>query len=224
MCGRFALKTTAQAIREQFLVEQGLHELEPHYNIAPSMGIASVRMAENKKTRVLTLMQWGLIPAWAKDPAIAHKMINARAETVAEKPSFRGPFRHHRCLIPADGFYEWKKLDGGGKQPYFVKRLDEKPFALAGLWSLWTPPDGSELESCTIITTNANELMEEIHDRMPVILKEKDFSAWLDPDNQNPKVLKEFLKPYPAEEMEAYPVSTLVNKPQNDSPDCLKAV
>ena len=129
---------------------------------------------------------------WTKDPALAFKMINARAETVAEKPSYRAPFRHHRCLIPADGFYEWKKVEGGGKQPYFVKRCDDKPLAFAGLWSLWCPPDGSELETCTIITTKANELMRDIHDRMPVIIREKDFSTWLDPNVWNPKELKEF--------------------------------
>jgi len=222
MCGRFALKTTAQAIKEMFLLEQG-YDYDPHFNIAPSQSIAVIRYSPKQSARVLSPMTWGFLPPWAKDPATAYKMINARAETVAEKPTYRGPFKYKRCLIPADGFYEWKQLEGlGAKQPYYIKRCDEKPFAFAGLWEYWCGADGSELETCTIITIKANELMAPIHNRMPVIIKESGYDVWLDPRVQEPKLLQAYLEPFPSEELEAYPVSTFVNKPENDTPDCLK--
>lgn len=220
MCGRFALKTTAQAIKEMFLVEQGL-QYDPSFNIAPSQPVVTIRYSPKTKSRAMSLMKWGLIPTWSKDPSIGQKMINARSETVDQKPSFKGPFKYKRCLIPADGFYEWKRLDGA-KQPYFIKRVDDKPMAFAGLWDYWGGADGSELETCTIITTEANEIMQPIHERMPVILKESEFDVWLDPRIQEPILLKQYLKPFPSEELETYPVSTFVNKPANNSKECLK--
>lgn len=225
MCGRFALKTTTQAIREMFLLEEG-EAFEPHYNIAPSMKIPAVWESPEKGRRQMTLLKWGLVPSWAKDPAIGNKMINARAESAAEKPAFRAPFRRKRCLIPADGFYEWKKPPEGKKvkQPYFVKRADGKLLAFAGLWDCWRAPDGGELKTCTILTTQANEIMQPIHDRMPVILPEKNFAVWLDPKNQDPKKLSAVLQPYPSENLVAYPVSLAVNSPQNDTPECLEPV
>lgn len=222
MCGRFTLKTTAQTIKEMFLIEQGLH-YDPSFNIAPSQPIVTIRYSPKSNTRAMSWMKWGLVPTWAKDPSLGHKMINARAETLAEKPSYKGPFKYKRCLIPTDGFYEWKKCgEGVAKRPYFIKRRDNKPFAMAGLWDYWGGADGSELETCTIITTSANELMQPIHNRMPVILKEEEFATWLDPRIQKPILLENYLKPFPSEELELYPVTTFVNSPSNNSEECLK--
>ncbi len=225
MCGRFTLKTTAESIKEMFLVEQGLH-YDPSFNIAPSQPIVAIRYSPKNDMRAMSLMKWGLVPTWAKDPAIGYKLFNARAETLTEKPSYKGPFTYHRCLIPADGFYEWcRSADGKSKkQPYYIKRLDEKPMAFAGLWNYWCGPDGSELETCTIITTHANDIIKPIHDRMPVILKENEFDVWMDPRIQNTTLLKQYLNPYPSEEFEAYPVDTYVNKLANNSQECLKSL
>jgi putative SOS response-associated peptidase YedK len=173
--------------------------------------------------RAWTPVRWGLIPSWAKDAKIGNKLINARGETVAEKPSFRSAFRKRRCLIPADGFYEWKKLDGG-KQPHFIHLRDEEPFAFAGLWEHWTnPDDGEVIESCTIVTTEANALMRTLHDRMPVILPPADYDRWLDPATQDVEGLKELLRPYSSEEMTAYPISAYVNNPRHEGVKCLEA-
>lgn len=170
----------------------------------------------------LRLMRWGLVPAWAKEASIGHRMINARAETVAEKPSFRRAFESRRCLAPADGFYEWRKLEGSrAKIPMRFVLKSREPFAFAGLWDIWRKPDSGELRSFTIITTAANELLRPIHDRMPVILRPEDEEKWLDPGLSDPNRLSSFLKTYPAEEMEAYEVSTRVNSPKNDDPACL---
>ena len=165
------------------------------------------------------MFHWGLIPSWAKDPAIGNKMINARAETVSEKPSFRSAFKKRRCLILADGFYEWQKTDDG-KQPYHIKMEDDSPFAFAGLWEAWDKY-GEEIRSGTIITTDANDLMNEIHHRMPVILHPEDYGLWLDPDFDEKEALTSLLKPYPSDAMEAYPVSRRVNKPANNEPSVL---
>jgi putative SOS response-associated peptidase YedK len=172
----------------------------------------------------LTLLSWGLIPAWAKDPAMGRRMINARAETVAEKPAFRSAFRRRRCLIAADGYYEWRKT-GKTKQPYYIRLKDERLFAFAGLWESWTGPDHSDsqpLETCTIITTRANELSQPIHDRMPAILRESDYDLWLDPAEQDRDRLTPLLEPYDSDLMIADPVSTLVNNPRNDKPGCIE--
>lgn len=219
MCGRFTLTQPAEALAEVFQIQQVL-DLEAQFNIAPTQTVVTVlHNAENNK-REFQKVRWGLIPSWAKDPAIAHKLINARAETIAEKPSFRSAFKQRRCLVVADGFYEWQKHQGK-KQPYYFRLRDEQPFGFAGLWEKWTNPDGEEIHSCTIVTTTANELLQQIHDRMPVILAPQDYDLWLDPGQQQPQALQDLLSPYPASEMTAYPVSTLVNSPKHNSAECI---
>jgi putative SOS response-associated peptidase YedK len=168
------------------------------------------------------MLRWGLIPSWAKDPAMGAKLINARAETVAEKPSFRSAFRHRRCLVVADGFYEWQKQEGK-KQPFYFRLQDGQPFAFAGLWESWKDPNGEVVDSCTILTTEANQLMQPIHDRMPVILASQDYDLWLDPTVQSEQ-LQNLLQPFPSEAMVSYPVSTKVNKPTNDTPELVNSL
>lgn len=175
-------------------------------------------IAENGK-RKLEMLHWGLIPSWAKDPEVGNKMINARAETVAEKPSYRKAFKERRCLILADGFYEWQKTDSG-KQPFYIRMEDESPFAFAGLWESWQ--NGREIRSCTIITTSPNEVAAQVHNRMPVILHPEDYEMWLDPDFDEREPLTTLLKPFPAEAMEAYPVSRKVNRPANNDPEVIE--
>lgn len=171
------------------------------------------------------MLHWGLIPSWAKDSKIGSKLINARAETVAEKPSFRSAFRKRRCLILADGFYEWQQQEGKKqKQPFYFQLNDGCPFAFAGLWEHWKDSNGEEIDSCTILTTEANELMHPIHHRMPVILDHKNYELWLNPEVKQPELLQPLLCPYPTQEMQAYPVSKLVNKPSQDSADCIERV
>ena len=223
MCGRFALMTSTEQLAMQFDVPEtavnALPPSVPRYNIAPTQPVAAIRLAENGQ-REFTFFRWGLVPSWAKDLNIGSRMINARSETVAEKPSFRTAFKRRRCLIPADGFYEWQK-QGSGKQPMFIRPVEERPFALAGLWEVWRDPDGSALQTCTILTTTPNELMAPIHNRMPVIVEPEDFDLWLNPE-PNPEQGLHLLRPYPAEKMTAYPVSTTVNNPRNDVPDCIQ--
>jgi putative SOS response-associated peptidase YedK len=217
MCGRYTLRTPVDSLAEAFEIEEYPSSITPNYNIAPTQEVAAV--VEEDEKRKLEMLHWGLIPSWAKDPSIGNKMINARAETVAEKPSFRRAFKVRRCLILADGFYEWKKTDDG-KQPYHVKMEDGSLFAFAGLWETWQ--NGEEIRSCTIITTDANDLMSEIHHRMPVILHPEDYAMWLDHDFEEKEVLTTLLKPYPADVMEAYPASRRVNKPSNNEPSVLE--
>lgn len=227
MCGRFALMTPTEQLAILFAVDQttvsALPPSVPRYNIAPTQPVAAIRLGENGQ-RELTFFRWGLIPSWAKDINIGARMINARSETVAEKPSFRAAFKRRRCLIPADGFYEWQKLNGG-KQPMFIHPAEgeKRPFALAGLWEVWRDPDGSALQSCTILTTKPNELIAPIHNRMPVIIEEEDYDLWLHPE-PNPELGLHLLRPYPAEKMTAYPVSTLVNNPRNETPECIQPI
>lgn len=218
MCGRFTLRTAPDKIAQTFLAL--VPEMRPRYNIAPSQPVAAVRLDANRHQRELVSFRWGLIPSWADDPRIGYRTINARAETVATKPSFRRAFQKRRCLIVADGFYEWKK-NGRSKQPYFIHKRDDGPFAFAGLWESWRG-GGETIESCTLIVTAANRLMEPIHDRMPVILRPEDYDLWLDTDFENRAKLEEMLRPYLGDDLEAYPVSTLVNKPQNDMPHCVE--
>jgi putative SOS response-associated peptidase YedK len=213
MCGRYTLRTPIDSLVEAFEIEEYPSSITPSYNIAPTQEVAAV--VEEDEKRRLEMLRWGLIPSWAKDPAIGNKMINARAETVSEKPSFRKAFKVRRCLILADGFYEWQKTDNG-KQPYHIKMQDDSPFAFAGLWEIWQ--NGEEVRSCAIITTDANDLMAEIHHRMPVILQPEDYKMWLDSDFDEKDPLTSLLKPYPADAMEAYPVSRRVNKPSNNEP------
>jgi putative SOS response-associated peptidase YedK len=218
MCGRYTLRTTIDVLAEGFEIEEHPSSITPNYNVAPTQEVAAV--VEEDEKRKLEMFHWGLIPSWAKDPAIGNKMINARAETVAEKPSFRSAFKKRRCLILADGFYEWRKTDDG-KQPYYIKMQDDSPFAFAGLWETWDKY-GEEVRSGTIITTDANDLMTEIHHRMPVILHPENYEAWLDPGFDEKEALTSLLKPYPADAMEAYPVSRRVNKPSNNEPSVLE--
>lgn len=222
MCGRFTLKTDPETLTETFpgFTTPAADEMRPRYNIAPSQQVAVVA---NNGDNSVEFFQWGLIPSWAKDPKIGNRMINARSETLAEKPSFRTPYKRRRCLILTDGFYEWKAEPGSKtKTPHYIRLKSEKPFAFAGLWEAWSPNiDDDPLLSCTIITTSPNSLMETIHRRMPVILEPDSYQQWLDPSDQSPTQLDGLLKSYPAEEMEAYPVSRLVNRPSNDSPDCI---
>ncbi len=218
MCGRYFLTTPGEVLAAALELES-VPELEPRYNIAPSQPVAIVRAAG--PGRELAQVTWGLIPGWAKERAIGNRLINARGETVAEKPSFRDAFRKRRCLIPADGFYEWKKLSTG-KQPFVLRRKGGGPIALAGLWSSWKDREtGEELETCAIVTTTPNELAATVHDRMPVILGHDARTAWLDPEAP-PEILAALLAPYPAAEMETYPVSRRVNDPGNDDPACIE--
>jgi putative SOS response-associated peptidase YedK len=197
--------------------------LPPRYNIAPSQEVAVVRHSLEAPFRRLDMLRWGLIPSWSKDPSTAYRMINARGESVAEKPAFRRAFRQRRCLVAADGFYEWKKTERQ-KQPYFIHLQDHSPLAFAGLWESWQPPAAHEdpIETCTIITTDANELMRELHDRMPAILAPDQYALWLDPDVQDPKRVQPLLAPYPADAMVAAPVSTYVNSPAHDDAKCVE--
>ncbi len=222
MCGRFALKTPIKTIADEFEVtETALYA--PRYNIAPSQPVLVVRLNKETVKREATFMMWGLVPSWAKDPGIGQKMINARAETVAEKPSYRGPFKNKRCLIPADGFYEWQKLDKG-KLPYYFHLKSGRLFAFAGLWEFWEDNKGNELFSCTLLTTQANETMSPIHQRMPVILKREQYRLWLDPATGTIEALRPLLQPLPSTEIEAYPVSSRVNNPDNDDEKCMEPV
>jgi putative SOS response-associated peptidase YedK len=219
MCGRFCQVSSAADIAAVFKAESS--EISPRYNVAPSQAVVAIVRVPDPDDPQVKSLQWGLIPSWAKDPKIGSKLINARAETVSEKPSFRSAFRKRRCLIPANGFYEWQQVEGSRqKQPYFIGLQDEGLFAFAGLYEQWGSPDGDVLETCTIITTTANELMAPIHERMPVILAEKEYTQWLDPSFEKIDRLQVLLDPYPASEMKLYPVSSLVNNPKNDSPDC----
>lgn len=217
MCGRFTLTVPPKALAEQFLVDS-VPPLLPRYNVAPTQPVAVVRIRPGHLARELALLQWGLIPSWAEDPAIGARLINARAESVAEKPAFRTAFKYRRCLVVADGFYEWKGK-GRARQPYYFRLKSEKAFALAGLWEHWEGADGSYIETCSIITTDANPLVRPIHDRMPVIIQPGDYDLWIDPKMQKADRLTPLLLPYPAGEMLTYPVSTRVNSPFDDEPE-----
>lgn len=221
MCGRFTLAVPKAMLESLFGLDIA-GDLPPRFNIAPSQPVAAVRTPESG-TRELALFQWGLIPSWSKDPAIGARMINARSETAAEKPSFRAAMKRRRCLIPASGFYEWAKA-GAAKQPFYIRMRDERPFAMAGLWELWCGEDGSELETCAILTTTPNEVVGEIHGRMPVIIAPDDFDAWMDPANEKPAAVKPLLRPYPAEEMKAHPVDRRVNSPAADDSSCIEPI
>lgn len=216
MCGRFTLTADMNILQETFPWLNVPEGLEPRYNIAPTQPVAVV---PNDGKNKLDFYVWGLIPSWSKDPKIGSRMINARAETLAEKPSFRTAFRRRRCLVLADGFYEWR-LEGKGKPktPMYIKLALHKPFAFAGLWESWNSKDGSNILSCTIVTTRPNSFLENIHNRMPVILPEDTYSLWLQEGEAETKRLSEILLPYTKEEMIAYPVSRTVNSPQNDTP------
>ncbi|KPK55447.1 MAG: hypothetical protein AMS22_04200 [Thiotrichales bacterium SG8_50] len=217
MCGRYTVGCEPSALIEHFEPDEVLLALRPRYNVAPSQSVAILRCDEQAR-KVLAPARWGLIPSWAKDPAIGNRMINARAETVADKPAFRTALRRRRCLVAADGFYEWRKL-GAAKQPYWIGLATRTPMGFAGLWERWQPSHGGDaLESCTIITTAANEVVAPIHERMPVVLRPSDYARWLNPATADVAELTGLLMPYPDAGMIAYPVSTAVNSPRNDDP------
>lgn len=222
MCGRFTQTASPAVIAQEFGVTVPLL-FTARYNIAPSQPVAAIRIEPGTTTRQLVLLRWGLIPSWAKDPKIGNQCINAKAETVAEKPSFRAAFKTRRCLVIATGFYEWQ-VQGPRKQPMWIGLNSHRPFAFAGLWEHWHPPEGGDIESCTILTTDPSELLRPIHNRMPVILAPSAYNQWLDPTVHDTETLKSLLRPYPSEELTAYPVSTLVNNPRHDAPDCLEPV
>ena len=214
MCGRYTLTSPIDRLAQEFDLDGGIGELQPNYNVAPTQSVATV-IAENGGRR-LEMLRWGLVPSWADDPEIGSRMINARAETAPEKPSFRSAFKRRRCLIPSDGFYEWKREEGG-KQPYYIHMQDGRPFAFAGLWESWH----DELRTCAIITTRANELVAGVHDRMPVILPRENYDAWLDPEADKEELVS-LLRPYPGDDLETFPVSRFVNSPRNNDERCVE--
>ncbi len=218
MCGRYILTITGKVLAEAFALEE-VPDLPPRYNIAPTQDAPVIR--ETGGGRRLDILRWGLIPSWARDPAIGNRLINARAETAASKPSFRSALRRRRCLVPSDGFYEWRKTPSG-KQPWLIRMRDGSPFAMAGLWETWRTPHGDPLESFTILTTEPNELVAPLHDRMPVILPPESWSTWLDPELDDPSALSHLLGPHPPEAMTAYPVTPAVGSPSFDEPACIK--
>jgi len=220
MCGRFHRSSPVKIIRSEFEIRRAFEDVAPSYNIAPAEQILIITHEEENN---IILSQWGFIPSWAKDPSIAHKTINARAETVAVKPMFRSAFKKHRCLIVADGFYEWQKREKS-KVPFHIRLRTHRPFGMAGLYSHWTSPEGKTVCTCTIITTLANDLITAIHDRMPVIVPKDKEDLWLDPEVQNTGELLSMLGPYPSEEMEMYEVSTKVNIPAFRSHEAIAPV
>ncbi len=222
MCGRFTLRQSPEEIAQAFKIPD-VPPLEPRYNIAPTQPVATVLKTPENPDRQFRMLHWGLIPFWANDPKLGSKLINARAESVADKPAFRSAFRHRRCLIVADGFYEWQQQENG-KQPFYLRLKDDRPFAFAGLWEHWQEDGGEAIDSCTILTTDANELTRPIHSRMPVILDPKDYDMWLDPNVSDSETLQPLLHPYASEKMQAYPVGKTVNRPTNDRPECIEIV
>jgi len=226
MCGRYSLTTPEEAMRRLFAYTGPPCNLPARYNIAPTQPVPAVRVSEDGRARVLVMLRWGLIPPWAKDPSIGARMINARAETVAEKPSFRVAFAHRRCLIPASGFYEWARRNGA-RQPYNIRLRDDGPFAFAGLWERWRPRTGlrdGAIESCVILTTEADATVAPIHPRMPVILAPDDYAAWLDMAATPPGAARALLAHRRAVDLEAYPVSPRVNNVRNDDAECLAPI
>ena len=220
MCGRYNLTLPPEEIAAHFGLAN-VPEATPRYNIAPTQDVLAIVPVENGE-RAAVFFRWGLIPSWSKEIKIGDRLINARAETVAEKPAFRSAFRKRRCLIPATGFYEWQKRDGF-KQPYHVHRVDDQPFCFAGLWEHWENT-GQSIQSCTILTTAANDLMAPIHDRMPVILPADAFAAWLDHRISDPVRLKPLLQACSKEHLVAERISTRVNSPAHDDPACIKPI
>ncbi len=218
MCGRFSLGASATTLVAQFDLFE-TPTWTPRYNIASTQEVLVVVWDPTNAQRQARLYRWGLIPSWAKAPAIGNQLINAQAETAATKPAFRAAFRKRRCLILADGFYEWKKEERH-KQPFHIRLGDGRPFAFAGLWEHWDGGDGPAIDSCTILTTTPNDLLRSLHHRMAVILAPEDYDLWLDPTILEVERLQSLLRPYPAEAMTAYPVTTRVNNPANDSPEC----
>lgn len=222
MCGRYAFFSPAEAVKRIFALDE-VSEFEPRYNIAPTQSVPAVRAGE-EGARAFAMLHWGLVPKWAKERAIGNRMINARSESLAEKPSFRDAFRKRRCLVLADGWYEWQ-VTPDGKQPWFIRMKDARPLAFAGLWERWKDhKDGALLESCTIVTTDASQSIRKIHERMPVVLAEADRDRWLDTAFSETDKLSELLRPYESKALEAWPVSRQVNAPKNQGPALIAPV
>ncbi len=224
MCGRFTNNAKPEQIEKEFKVgKKNANVFQLRFNIAPSQMIDVVFAPESE--RILSQLKWGLVPSWAKDSEIGNRMINARAETITEKPSFREAFKSRRCIIPASGFYEWQKKGTGGKQPFYFYLKEKEVFGFAGLWEEWLDKESGEmLETCTIITTEANDVLKPVHDRMPVILKPESYDEWLDTKEKNTENLQKFLVPYPAKEMDSHTVSKSVNIPDVDSAELIKPI
>lgn len=218
MCGRFSLIASGAEVAAHYDLAT-VPKLAPRYNIAPTQPVAAVRLANDSTERELTYFQWGLVPSWSKDPSVGSRMINARSETAADKPSFRSAFKRRRCLIPTSGFYEWQKSNGG-KQPMYIHPSIGDLMSFAGLWEYWQSPDGSELETCTILTTGPNEMMESIHNRMPTIIEPADYTMWLDLETPADQLMH-LLRPIESDFLDAYPVSTAVNNPRNEGETCI---
>jgi putative SOS response-associated peptidase YedK len=218
MCGRYAQRTDPKRLAKELKVAE-VPEVKPRYNIAPTQEVLAVRGSADD--REATFFRWGLVPSWAKDSSMGAKLINARSETVEEKPSFRDAFRRRRCVIPADGFYEWARDGRGKKQPYYFRMRDDRPFGFAGLWERWER-EGQVINSCAILTTEANEVLRPVHDRMPVILHPHDYALWLEGGEREQALLRELLRPYPAGEMVTHPVSALVNSPSNNGAELIE--
>ena len=220
MCGRFTLTTAPERLASEFSLEAP-PALSPRYNAAPGQEIATVWQPPGGGARELRLRRWGLVPRWAKDPSIASRLINARAETAAEKPSFRDALRRRRCLVPADGFFEWAPAARGPKQPYWIARADGAPFAIAGLFERWTAPEGGVLESCTLLTVEANASLRAIHARMPAILPREAWATWLSPDATDAAVLAPLLVPSAGDALVPRAVGLRVNRTDHDDPSCI---
>lgn len=223
MCGRYRLSKRKQLAEEYFDVSSDLDDWIPRYNIAPTQPVPVIRQHPKEPRRDLSMMRWGLIPSWSKDASTAAKMINARSETAYQLPAFSDAIKRRRCLIPADGFYEWQKR-GNAKQPYCFEVNDAELFAFAGLWDRWKNPSGEWIRSCSILTTRANAVTTPIHDRMPVILKRDDYNLWLDPGKTSVETVTDLLKPFDAHLMRLYPVSNRVNQAQIDDADCARPI
>ena len=223
MCGRYRLTAKERYLRDHFGLDEEI-SWSPRWNIAPTQQVPIVRQHKTQPRRTFDLVRWGLIPYWAKDPSIATKTINAMSETAAEKPAFRDAMSLRRCLIPADGFYEWRTIGSKQKQPFNIGMADDSVFAFAGLWERWRDPSGQILETCTILTTRPNSLVADVHDRMPAILQTEDYDLWLDPGVTKPALVANCLKPVDAMLMKKYPVSARVNRPENDDYSCAQEV
>ena len=223
MCGRYRLTAKERYLRDHFGLDED-PSWPPRWNIAPTQQVAIIRQHPTQPRRIFSHARWGLIPYWAKDPSSGMKTINAMSETAAEKPAFRDALRFRRCLIPADGFYEWKRLRATEKQPYQFQMVDGSPFAFAGLWERWRGPDKEILETCTILTTTPNALVSEVHNRMPVIVGRDDYDLWLDPGIKDPSRVAQCLGPFDANLMKKYAVSVRVNRPDNDDEECARQV
>lgn len=235
MCGRYTATSPLDALAQLLDAELVLSGnataslAPPRFNVAPTQPVAAVRHSHSRGRRILVALRWGLIPSWAEDPAIGARLINARSESVFQKPAFRAAIRRRRCVIPADGFYEWQRQAPRGKQPFYLRRTDGEPMLFAGIWERWRPADsdaaddGSFIDSCAILTTGANAVVAPLHDRMPLILEAHQVATWLDPEVQEPDALRPLLERAPTLALEAVPVSLWVNDPSHDDPRCIEA-